>query len=335
MLVDQFDLKPYSGGTDPAKLIPRMGDSYKHIEGFNDSIDLINCWKVHEGFHKLDEIVESKELGIQANLLKGEILAVLEFNELALDCFKAVLEEDEASLYALYMTLVQLYLLNASHQEIKRHSDKLSRHAPILFDRLDEKLQFIEQTYTEFDLSNDHQDLDLICVFGLLLNEDGTIPTQLENRLKKTLELAERNPNAPILLSGAAVHNKHGEAERMKAYLVDARVEISRLVACNYAKDTVGNVIEFRDYIKEGKYKSIAAVSSIDHIPRAWMTLVSILEKTRYSSQVYRYATEEEPNEDAREKECRLAYHTVLRAAGLFTKGEVEQFEQFNDYQQG
>ncbi|WP_208558920.1 YdcF family protein [Marinilactibacillus kalidii] len=327
MYSEQFQLKPYNGATDPAKLIPRMGDSYTHIDPFKTSIDLINQWKVHEGFEELDRQANNQRLRMQSALLKGEVLAVLEFNEGALDYFESVLEEEETSLYALYMTLVQLYLLNAPKQKIDYYCNQLSKKAPILFDQLAEKLQFIEQTYTAFDLSDNTQSLDMICVFGLLLHEDGTIPMQLENRLLKTNELAKRNPKAPILLSGAAVHNKHEEAERMKAYLVDTGIEAARITACNYAKDTVGNVIEFMAHINKGPYQSIGAVSSIEHIPRAWMALVSKLQQYHYPANVYRYAKVENPVEVVKERERKLAYHTVLRASGLFTKEEIDQFK--------
>lgn len=61
------------------------------------------------------------------------------------------------------------------------------------------------------------------------------------SRLEKALEMAERFPDAKLILSGGDVKTEFTEAAVMKEWLVEQGIEETRLLLDEEARDTHGN----------------------------------------------------------------------------------------------
>lgn len=161
-------------------------------------------------------------------------------------------------------------------------------------------------------------DVDVICVYGFAVNGDGSIPARLEVRLQAAAELAHRYPRATVLLSGGAVHNGHVEAATMRGRLLAAGVASGRMVTLTSARDTVGNVREFVEHIESGgPYRRIAAVTSIEHLARAGLSLRVALERRGHRAEVVGVAFDEEPDPAHVAWEIQHMVETIRRAAAL------------------
>lgn len=146
------------------------------------------------------------------------------------------------------------------------------------------------------------------------------MPPGLERRLDKAVELAIQNLSATLLLNGGAVKNQYNEAVEMKDNLFKRGIEEERFVALNRAKDTVGNVSEFTEYLKNKKPDSICVVTSKAHLPRAWMSLTLGLKNIHHTT----FSSGSSPNETVTDEmmagEHKLNYQTLFRLAGIFEK---------------
>lgn len=63
------------------------------------------------------------------------------------------------------------------------------------------------------------------------------------NRLEHGLEMAEKYPDAKIILSGGDVRTEYTEASVMKNWLLEQGVDESRIILDEAARDTYGNAI--------------------------------------------------------------------------------------------
>ena len=186
-------------------------------------------------------------------------------------------------------------------------------------------MELINENKNRFTFSENKASLNLICVCGYVLNEDGTIPPTLKKRLNKAEELALLNPSAILLLSGGAVMNRYNEAQEMKRFLTERGIGEEKLVVLNQAKDTVGNILEFTQYIQSKKLDSICIVSSKAHLPRAWMALNISLKQINYETSLSGASPNEIVTEQMMVIEHKLNYQTLFRIAGLFEKKDIEE----------
>lgn len=323
---DEVEIEDYQGTADPSVLIPYIGCSYSEIKELEAIVVLLNQWHYKQAIDQLNNhIADNKQL-IDSLLLKGEVLALFEYNEQALDIFQTVYQKDSENIYAIGMILIQLHILKESKEEIDYFFSVLKNKSLKVHDEIKSIMKFIEDHRNMRPLKMKDNKLDLICVYGYVLNTDGSIPVKLRKRLLKTFEIAEKYPNTKILLSGGAVKNGYSEAEEMQRYLMNSGLKKDRMICLKKAKDTVGNVMEFMDYIKMGTYNNICAITSADHLPRAWMALHCILKKNQYNTNLYSEAYEESVDLESIKYEKILNYHTIFRAAGLFTKKEFNHY---------
>lgn len=109
----------------------------------------------------------------------------------------------------------------------------------------------------------------------------------------------------------------------MKNNLLKRGIEEERLVALKRAKDTVGNVTEFTEYLAHEKVDSICVVTSKAHLPRTWMSLKLGLKNSHHPV----FLSGESPNETVTDEmmagEHKLNYQTLFRVAGLFEKKDI------------
>lgn len=319
------DISDYTGKADPSLLIPRIGTSYKEKDAFKEIVDHLKKWQFKTALNKLDRLIEIEVEPVDALLLKGEILAHFDLNQDAAEQFKLVLERDSENIFAEMMLIIQLAAMK-SEAELEEYTTRLKERSPEMFELYERITILIEENHNRFEFPGITDPIEAICVFGYIVNGDGTLPEVLINRLKKVKELAELHPSAMILLSGGAVRNQFNEAVEMKKYLMEQGVAEQRIVSLEHAKDTVGNVIEFVDHIQTKEYKHICAVTSKVHLPRAWMTLAIALERIGYETCLSGTSPDEEIDEQMMELELQLNYQTLFRIAGLFEKQDITDF---------
>lgn len=313
-------IEDYSGTVDISQLIPKIGSSYKDKAELKDVYALLEKWQFKQALKEIEQLVESESAVVDALLLKAEILGLFDANEASAEVCQEVLKRDEDNVFALMMLLIQRVTLK---KPVEYYLKKLKTLSPSLHDRFVEVLTFIREHNRTVDFMTAEESLDLICVYGYFLNEDGSMPMELENRLFKIQELAEWHPEATILLSGGAVQNQYGEAVEMKKYLIKSGIKEDRLVALEKARDTVGNIMEFIEYITPRQFSRICAVTSLEHLPRAWMALHTGLNRVNYPATVFGAAPQGDVNPDTLDKEEHLSYQTIFRVAGLYEKKDI------------
>lgn len=314
-------IQDYSGNADTANLIPLVGTSFKGVYELKEIVQLLKNWQYNTALKELDRLIAVDRQLMDSLLLKGEILSLFDCNHEAIEVFEKIIEIDPDNVYALIMRLIQLVISRGNESKIASSFNTLNQIVPEIHDYFKDVLDFINDNKLRFDYDPKDTQLDLICVFGYFLNDDGSLPVKLEQRLNKVRKLAKNYPDATVLISGGAVQNQYCEAVEMKKHLCDAGIEEERLVSLERARDTVGNIIEFMGYIKSRKYSNICVVTSLEHLPRAWMSLCMGLTSHNYNAQLFGAATEETISN--MEKEIRLSYQTVFRIAGLFEKQDI------------
>lgn len=304
-------------------LIPKIGMSYTENKDLLKVVDLINDWQFETGLYALDKVIEEALSPVDALLLKGEILGVAEENQEAISAYSKVLEINPDTICALVGKLIQLDRVKADEKLISAISDRLNDVAPKVYSKYLKVISLMKKYQNDFDRECIIDRIDALMVFGYFLNKDGTFPEKLQKRLKKVIELTERYPEASIVISGGPVQNQHSEAKEMKRYLVDAGVVEERLFAYEQARDTVGNIMEFLDFVNNNPVESVCAVTSKDHLPRAWMSLVTGFQHVGLHIRVHGEATEDGLDNLMIEREHNLNYQTLFRLAGLFEKKDI------------
>lgn len=315
----------YHGKLNPLVLIPKIGSSFKGIHQLEWTVRLLERWQYKTAMEQLEHLIKDGTERVNALLLKGEVYALFEYNKGALEVFERVLQEDPDNVYALTHLLMQLKLLSIRGEKLTNYAQHLKRVAPTVYNKLQTVFSFIEQNKNKTDFLVTTQPFDVICVCGHFLYDDGTMPPALEERLKKTYALAIKHPQATIVLSGGAVQNEYCEAQVMKQYLLAAGIDEKRIEALETAKDTVGNIIEFMDFIKPRKFQHICVVSSAEHLPRAWMSFMIGMDEYGYSAYVSAVAPSDARDSLVMKREHQLNYQTVLRVAGLFEKKDIQR----------
>ena len=95
-----------------------------------------------------------------------------------------------------------------------------------------------------------------------------TLHDILVQRLEKTLEIANQNPDALIIVTGGVPQNNKTEGDLMKQWLIEKGVDASRIYSDNYARSTVENALFSRYSLAKHKIKHAVLISSGSHVRR-------------------------------------------------------------------
>lgn len=119
-----------------------------------------------------------------------------------------------------------------------------------------------------------------IVVFGLDLNDDGTMKPELISRLETALQAARQYPNAYVAVTGGETSNVMGvsEAGAMSQWLQSNGIDRKRLIVENQSLSTTENAkntygILLRDY---PQVQQVAAVTSDYHVAFAAVMLQTV-----------------------------------------------------------
>ena len=108
-----------------------------------------------------------------------------------------------------------------------------------------------------------------IVVLGAGLYPDGTMRPVLVSRLQAALQLAQRFPLAPIVVSGGVPRSGITEARAMREWLVANGVLPLRITEENTSRSTVENATNTSAILAQRPVSAAVVVTSPDHLQRA------------------------------------------------------------------
>ncbi len=323
-------LENYRGDCNVSTLRPWMGTDYMQIPECLDIIYDLNHWQLLTALEKIEALIVKKpELTHDLWRLKAEVYGLYDkFDELYEQC-ETILEFLPEDPQALFLSTFYGRLFDIPIDEHK-HFETLQECHPELADKLVGLVDFIDTHSKRTDFENEMDDLEeveLICMFGYLVYEEGSLAPTTIKRASKTLELAQRFPQAEIMVSGGAVNSPYVESAGIKNWLIDQGVDADRIIIDPFAKDTVGNIQAFCDAIKQKDLDQVVIVSSMDHLPRCYMGVYTQLMSMGVDCDIYAAAYEKPYSQEISEDETYREYQTLLRTAHCFTKSDFKAYQ--------
>lgn len=328
------ELTNYKGPVDPMLLYPRAGVEFEGDSLLGEAWVKINQWQLIDGIDILESLKDSNSDRLLDILrLQGEVYWTRDHHEEAWMIFDQILREDSQDIQALIITATLSFQYGADDIYQER-MDQLNKTAPEIGKQLESYLHLIEENHARTDWERDLLDIkqvDFIIVYGYGLLGDGSIPILLELRLQKGIELADKFPQAQVIVSGGAVTTPFNESHQMAIYLEDEGLDSSRIIKEPLARDTVGNSLMSTDImLSQGSGdKNVVVVTSLGHLPRSVLSLQAALQFKQVaegSVQVFGASFEQPDAYEVPETELAMAYTTTLRALGVF-QGHLGQIK--------
>ncbi len=125
-----------------------------------------------------------------------------------------------------------------------------------------------------------------IVVFGCPARPDGTPSPSLERRLRSALAVAEANPDARLVLSGAAVRGRVTEADAMRRWLVSNGVAAHRITMEPSARFTLENAELSAALVRNMGASKVTLVTEDFHMPRSRALFIAALRAVGASAAV-------------------------------------------------
>ena len=117
-------------------------------------------------------------------------------------------------------------------------------------------------------LHDKNENADVAIVLGNKVNEDGTLPLRLEERLKKGIELFENKRVQKIIVSGGFGKEGFWEGEKMHNYLIKNNIPSDKIIVDNKGITTEATVINCIKIMDSLQYNSAISVSQYFHQTR-------------------------------------------------------------------
>ncbi|MBB1274919.1 YdcF family protein [Psychromonas sp. SR45-3] len=107
-----------------------------------------------------------------------------------------------------------------------------------------------------------------IVTLGYALNPDGSMDEILIKRLQTTLEMAKKQPESLIVLTGGVPKNHKTEGKLMADWLINKGVDKNRIIEENYATSTVDNALLSSYALARHNIDHATIISSASHVRR-------------------------------------------------------------------
>lgn len=316
----------YEGPVNPLLLEPKIGIAYQEEEIWAEVLEALNTWRLAQGIELLEALKMSHPDQLLACLrLQAEVYFSQDRYEAAWMLLDQILRLDPQDKQALAWTIVLTHILKDDSAKAERVDALLKVDAP-LAKQVQTQLAWIDahNTRTDFELDLENvPTIDALLVYGYGVSDDGQIPFLLEMRLVKTVELAERFPEANIIVSGGAVSTVHNESYAMRDYLIQKGIEPHRIIIEPLAKDTVGNSLMITELLLEDieAYQTCVVVTTLGHLARSWLSMKAALSRypqATASLNLYAAAYEAPGAYPVPQSEINMSYTTTFRALGIF-----------------
>lgn len=312
-------------GEPMEKLIPQYAEEYLDDPYLSEAVVNFRRWEWSAAYSKADAVVQDNPDYLDAYRFQAEMYMINQNYEAALAQLDQILRRNPRDVHALGVTTILMRVLGNEAGELERTS-ALEMVCPEAAQAVN---QLLQQTDDLLELDYGSQQLtdmvpDAIAVFGQTPKKDGTPSAGMLSRLEKALELAQRYPEAKIILSGGDVKTEFTEASVMYQWLVEQGVSEDRLIMDELARDTVGNAIGIVKALEEMDAHKVIAVGTIYHLPRATTTLTVYAQHVGYPLEVDCAGG---GNVEAKNEGERLyTYISAARAGGLFSKSDFARF---------
>lgn len=289
--------------------------------------DVLNFrrWHWQAMYASLDRKVKEKPTYLNTYRLQAEAYFVNKEYREALSQLDQILRQNPRDVHALAMSVLAARVLEDREQENARFV-ALRQLDQNVAQRMADFLAFTEQTLAA-NYSNEPQTAmipDTIAVFGSTPNKDGTPSPLLLDRLQKTREMAQKFPQAKIIVSGGAVKTEFAEAEVMAKWLSENGIEKDRILLDPVARDTPGNAIGIINIMRTYNGKKVLGIGTLQHIPRATAVLKGYARHIGYLIEMDSVGGGKPATPEKAKIEAVYTYVNVARAMGLFELGDFK-----------
>ncbi|MFE4538750.1 ElyC/SanA/YdcF family protein [Streptomyces scopuliridis] len=306
---------------------PDYARSYARDPELADEVVAYRRWQWSTMYRSLDARQKAAPDDLDVYRLQADAYLVNSSYDQALAQLDQIVRREPDDIQALAVTsLIQSFMGNGDDARCRvAHLKRQSAAAA------DDLSRFIKTTdanqYATYGSEpSAHAVPDAIAVFGQSPNADGTPSEGLLTRLTKTKEMADRFPDAWIVVSGAAVRTQYAEADVMYDWLVQQGVDPARIIKDDRARDTVGNAMGMVAAFQQYDLHNILAVGTVQHLPRAVTTLKALADRYQWKIKVDAAGGGTAPEPSTQVGERRYTYVTAARAAGLF---ELDDFAKY------
>lgn len=306
-------------------LVPQYAEEYLADPLLKDSVIAFRRWEWNKVYSGLDTVVRENPDYLDAYRLQAEVYLINQHYEVALSQLDRILERDTTDVHALGVSAIIMHILENAEGEQER-LDALeqvnAKAAEAVRSMLEQADTLFHATYTP----QPQTDLvpDAITIYGQTPKKNGTPSAGMLSRLERGLEMAEKYPDAKIILSGGDVRTEYTEASVMKNWLLEQGVDESRIILDEAARDTYGNAIGTLKALQEMDAHKVLLVGTMLHLPRAVTTTTLYAQHLGYDLTLDSAGGGETAVLD--KGEAHYAYVNAARAAGLFTKSDYSKY---------
>ena len=242
-------------------------------------------------------------------------------------CLSATGSDAEKCLALSYLAVWHHYAgeLQKSDNVLKQLQQISAEHAFGIKALLNTITNVLSQPSTQFDHAPlaTHRRLSVeqaIITLGYVLNDDGSMAPALIQRLQLTLELARRQPDSLLLVTGGLARQGKTEAQQMKRWLVEHGIAPGRIIAEDQATNTIDNARLSLELLELHRVTKATLVSASIHVHRSQLLFETVMMKMQQPPITFDHfavddglATEPVPTGQIR----RNCYIDALRAYGF------------------
>ncbi|MCQ6282840.1 ElyC/SanA/YdcF family protein [Bacillus sp. EB600] len=309
-------------------LQPEYAKSYENDPYLHDHVIEYRSWGWNAMYTELDQKAKENPDNLNTYRLQADAYLVNSNFPESLSQLDQVLRRNPYDIQALAVTsMIQRFEGNKEDENARLKV--LQRVSPHAAKDMKNLFHFVEENMYA-DYGNEPQTNmvpDAIAVFGQSPNSNGTPSSGMLTRLTKAKEMADRFPNAKIVLSGGAVKTPYAEANVMRDWLVGQGVDPNRILIDDQARDTYGNAIGMVSIFEQNDLHNIIAVATVQHLPRAVTTLKAYANRVGYPIKVDSAGGGEKPDPASQVSERKYTYVTAARAAGLYELNDFAKYE--------
>ena len=313
-------------GEEIEDLIPQYAEEYVNDPILSEAVVQFRKWEWASAYRNLDTIVTENPDYLDAYRLQAEVYMINKNYEAALSQLDRILERDPKDVHALGVTTILMRILGNEAGELERMqaleiiSKQAAEEVSALLNKTEDLLSAPYGSQPQTNIVP-----DAIIVFGQSPKENGKPSAGLLSRLERAKEMAERFPDAMLILSGGDVKTQYTEASVMRTWLIEQGIDEKRLLLDELARDTYGNAIGSVELCKIIDAHNVIVIGTILHLPRAVTTLTLYTEYVGYDMIIDSAGGGE--SEVLNEEECLYAYVNAARAKGLFSKEDYNRFK--------
>lgn len=268
-------------------LVVKYASDYLNDIYLKEDVIRFRRWQWQDLYTSLDLKTKQKPDYLNTYRLQAEAYFINKQYQEALSQLDQILRRNPNDVHAMAMSVVASRVLENPNTEAERLL-ALYQISPSIAQKVQQYLHFTDTMLAASYGSEPQTTMipDTIAVFGQSPNPDGTPSKGLLQRLEKTKEMAEKFPNAKIILSGGPVRYIYAEADVMKKWLIENGVDESRLLLDDVARDTPGNAVGIIDFMKEYGGRKVLGIGTILHLPRAMSVLKSYADSIGYELEI-------------------------------------------------